>query len=173
MPVVCLAITLLGVTGLSAEDEPVEERSHHVHGDHEIHRNHIGVFLGVTEGGDEEGGGKEDTSATIALEYERRLTRLIGIGVVLDYVGGERRDHVGIIPLSFRPGRHARFVVGPGWERHAGTDGSGAEFEALVRIGFSYAIETVPGNSVSPEINVDFADGETLLIVGATIGWGF
>jgi hypothetical protein len=36
-----------------------------------------------------------------------------------------------------------------------------------------YEFEVVPGNHVSPGVNVDFVDGETLFVVGATIGWGF
>lgn len=30
-----------------------------------------------------------------------------------------------------------------------------------------------PGNAIRPEVNVDFVDGEQLIVVGATIGWGF
>ena len=77
------------------------------------------------------------------------------------------------VPVSFRPGRRAKVVLGLGFERTEGTERFAGETEPLVRVGFSYALEVVPGNSISPEINVDFVDGEALLIVGATIGWGF
>ena len=47
------------------------------------------------------------------------------------------------------------------------------ETEFLGRLGFGYVIELVPGNSIRPEINVDFVDGDRLLVVGVSIGWGF
>ena len=129
--------------------------------------------MGVTAGGEEEGGGKQDTTGTIGVEYRRKITRLIGVGLLVEYAGAVRRDHAGIIPLTFRPGRHAQVIVGVGWERLTGNELSGNESQALVRVGFGYSIELLPRNSIRPEINFDFVDGEELLIVGASIGWGF
>jgi hypothetical protein len=171
--IACASVALTGATGLIAEEESTAEPRHDGQHDHEFHRNNVGVFMGITAGGEEEGGGKEDATGTIGIEYERRLTRILGIGVVAEFAGGERRDHVGVIPLTFKPGRRAKFVVGAGWERSSGSEVFGGETEPLFRLGFMYEFEVVPGNHVSPGINVDFVDGETLVVVGATIGWGF
>jgi hypothetical protein len=171
--IVCAILVLTGGAGLPAEEESAEEVRHHVHGHHETHPNTIGVFVGVTAGGEEEDGGREDATGTIGIEYERRLSRLLGIGVVAEFAGGERREHVGVVPLTFRPGRRAKFLVGAGWERAAGSSFFGGETEPLARLGFMYAFDVVPGNHVSPGLNVDFLDGNTLVVVGATIGWGF
>jgi hypothetical protein len=171
--IACAIIASTGATCLPAQEEPAAEPRHDGQRDHEFHRNNVGVFVGITAGGEEEDGGKEDASGTIGIEYERRLTRILGIGVVAEFAGGERRDHVGVIPLTIRPGRRAKFVVGSGWERSSGSEIGDGHTEPLARLGFMYEFEVVPGNHVSPGLNVDIVDGETLVVVGATIGWGF
>ena len=170
----CAGIILLAATAFAAEDDAAEddageERPHHIHGHHKLHPNHIGLFLGVTAGGEAEGHGEESRTATIALDYERRFTRLFGAGAIVEFAGGERRDWATGVSATFRPWQRTKFSLGAGLEHHQGSSNS----EALARIGFSYAFEVVPGNSVSPEINLDFVDGETLLVAGVTIGWGF
>jgi hypothetical protein len=171
--IACAVVALAGATCLPAHGESAAEPRHDDQRDHEAHRNNVGVFVGITAGGEEEGGGKEDATGTIGLEYERRLSRWLGIGVVAEFAGGQRRDHVGVIPLTLRASRRAKFVVGAGWESSSGSEVFGGETEPLFRLGFMYEFEVVPGNHVSPGINVDFVDGETLVVVGATIGWGF
>ena len=171
--IACVIFTLTGATGLTAQEEPAEVPRHHSGRERETHRNNVGVFVGITAGGEEEGGGKNDASGTIGIEYERKLSRWLAIGVVAEFVGGQRRDHVGVLPLTISPGRRAKFVVGAGWERSSGSEVFAGETEPLVRLGFMYELEVLPGNHISPGLNVDFVDGETLVIVGATIGWGF
>jgi hypothetical protein len=78
--IACAIVALTSATGLTAQEEPAEEPRHHSGRDHEAHRNTVGVFVGFTAGGEEEGGGKEDATGTIGIECERRLTRLLGIG---------------------------------------------------------------------------------------------
>jgi len=169
---ICLGVVLIGVSALLAEDVPTEQGRHHVHGHHATHPNHIGLFLGVTAGG-REGGDEGEATATIAFEYERRLSALIGIGFLGEFVGGERRNDAAMVALSFRPWRRPRFVIGAGWERSEAAEHSATETEPLLRLGFGYAFEVVPGNSITPEINLDFVDDETLVVAGVTIGWGF
>jgi len=80
--IACVIVALTGATGLTAQEGPAEVPRHHSGGDHEAHRNNVGVFVGTTAGGEEEGGGKEDATGTIGIEYERRLSRWLGIGVL-------------------------------------------------------------------------------------------
>jgi hypothetical protein len=128
--------------------------------------NDIGVFLGATAGGDREGDGREDSTATIGIEYRRNVARMVGIGLLLEFTGGERRASAGIVPVTFMLGAGAQLIVGAGWE-------SRPETHFLGRLGFGYRIGLVPGNSIRPEINIDFVDGEQLVVVGVSIGWGF
>ena len=143
-----------------------EEPQEQAHARHEHERNEIGVFLGITAGGEKDGGGKEDATATIGIDYRRNVSSKVGVGLLLEFSGGERRDHVGLVPVTFMLGSSAQLIVGAGWERNE-------ETEFLARLGFGYSIELVPGNTIRPEINVDLVDGEWLVVVGASIGWGF
>ena len=163
---IAVVIVVLALSASVAGSEPAEEPSTQSHTHTEHDRNEIGVFLGATAGGEEEGGGKEDTTATIGIEYRRNVSSMVGVGLLLEFSGGERRDHVGMVPVTFMLGSGAQLIVGAGWERHA-------ETKFLGRLGFGYHIGLVPGNMIRPEINVDFVDGEELVVVGVTIGWGF
>ena len=150
-------------------DEPgAESHGHATHGPNEI-----GVLIGITAGGVDEEGGKESSTGTIGLEYRRRLSRLVGVGILFEYAGGVRRDHVGIVPVTFMLGSHAQLIAGAGWERSYGTEVFAGGYEFVGRLGFGYSIGLVPGNTIRPEINVDFVDNEELVVVGASIGWGF
>ncbi len=144
-----------------ATEDPSAES--HEHAEHEP--NEIGVFVGITTGGE------EDATGTMGIDYRRQISSIIGVGVLAEFAGGERRDHVGMFPVTFLLGSHAQLIVGAGWERSSGSSGNHNEF--LGRVGFGYSIGLVPGNTIRPEINVDFVDGEEFVVVGATIGWGF
>ncbi len=68
-------IVFLALVTSVAASEPAEEplTQSHTHTEHE--RNEIGVFLGVTTGGEKEGGGKEDATASIGIGYRRNVSR--------------------------------------------------------------------------------------------------
>ena len=163
----CFVIALLAITAVTYATASEEtEGSSEAHAEH---LNEIGVFLGVTAGGEDDGHGKESATGTIGVDYRRRLSELVGLGILVEYSGGERRDHVGIVPVTFFLGSHAQLIAGAGWERPR--DDHHIEF--LARVGFGWAIDLVPGNGIRPEINVDFVDGEALVVIGASIGWEF
>lgn len=42
----------------------------------------------------------------------------------------------------------------------------------LVRVGGSYDIDFT-GWSLSPELNLDFVDGDVVVVVGVSFGWDF
>jgi len=159
-------VVALAVFPSAAASELTEEPSTRSHGHATHKRNEAGVFLGVTAGGEKDGGGEEDATGTIGVEYRRNFSRKVGVGLLLEFSGGERRNHVGLVPVTFMLGSKAQLIVGAGWERHS-------ETEFLGRLGFGYSIGLVPGNMIRPEINVDFVDGEKLVVLGASIGWGF
>ncbi len=169
LPLLALFVVLYAPTTSAESAEDTQEQAH-PQDDHE--RNDIGVFLGITTGGEEVGGGKEDATGTIGVDYRRRLSRRIGVGFLVEFSGGERRDHVGLVPLTFWLSPRAQLIVGAGWER-SGSEVFGGKSEFLGRLGFGYSIELLPRNTIRPEINVDFVDGEQLVVVGASIGWGF
>ena len=65
------------------------------------HKNHIALFIGSTEGEAEEGE-KEDRDFTLGVDYERRLTELIGIGGLYDWVAEGRREFLIGMPVFFK-----------------------------------------------------------------------
>ena len=60
-----------------------------------------------------------------------------------------------------------KWIVGPGGEWQ---DGEREHF--LVRTGVEYAIE-MDGYEIVPKFLVDFVDGDTVLIYGVAVAWGF
>jgi len=153
---IALCVTLLGASPLFAEsshDEPHE-------GGHAYHPNVVGVFAGVTSEERREG------SFTLGLEYHRRFSEQFGIGVVAEHVFADHDFNVVAVPFSWYLGQWKLFA-GPGFEK---SDHHDREF--LARVGAEYAIP-VGKIEISPQIMVDFVDGDSVLVFGLTFGKGF
>ena len=165
-----LAMTLAPAAFAAQDEEDAPGDASHA-GTHEFHRNHLAVFLGITQGGEVHGGGKEDNPFTVGLDYERRFTPLLGVGFMADYLAGERREYVIGFPVIFHAG-DARFYVAPGWERSTDSPRRPRENEFMVRLGFLYDFDVGP-IILSPAASIDRVDGENLIVLGFTVGWGF
>ena len=163
-----LTLTLAFVPVAAADEHGAAEEEHSEGEHHDFHRNHLSFFLGVTDGREAEGGGEEDAADTLGLDYERRLTRVFGVGLLLEFVGGDQREGVVGIPVTFHAGRAAKFLLAPGVERNLEID----DYEFLVRVGFAYDFE-VGRITLAPALNVDLVDGEQIYVYGVNIGWGF
>jgi hypothetical protein len=118
---------------------------------HEHGKNVVGLFLGVTDEGREE-------AETLGIEYARHLTEAFGIALVAEFARGDLDYAVYAVPLVYHKGPWA-FWVGPGVED--ADEGS----EYLTRVGFEYAFE-VGAIEIAPQINVDFLDGEEVVVAG-------
>ena len=70
------------------------------------------------------------------------------------------------LPCVWHPAEPWRTVVAIGTEIIA------VDHSFLTRVGGSYEIE-FSGWSLSPEVNVDFVDDDTVLIFGASFVWKF
>jgi hypothetical protein len=125
----------------------------------EYEKNMLNVLVGVTEEG------RRDNGVTLGLEYERRLSKSLGVGAVAEHVFGDIGVSVYAVPLFFHTGRW-KFLVAPGIE----TGDFGTEF--LVRIGGDYAFH-VGDWEIAPGLDVDFVDGDQVLVLGLAIGKGF
>lgn len=122
-------------------------------------RDSASVFVGNTQDGSSHG-------FTIGLEYEYKLTKLIGVGGFLQYAGGDF-DAVAIgVPVTFHPLGGWAFRLAPGLHFNSGTD-------LLFRAGVGYDFEVAPRWSVAPEFNVDFVDGDTHLVYGVSAAYEF
>ena len=118
----------------------------------------IEVFVGITHDD-----GENDPS--LGVTYEHRFGRF-GTGFIAEFTKSDRRDSVLAVPFFWHPADPWRTVVAIGTEYNEG------ENSFLARVGGSYEIE-FSGWSLSPEVNVDFVDAGTVLVVGASFVWKF
>lgn len=142
---------------------------------HEFHRNHAALFLG--------GATRLDPAVsgfTIGADYERRLSRLWGIGVLVDVALGEvKRETVVGVPVFLHAWRGLVLWVAPGLERLGAREESEAteeeesETDFLVRFGLGYELELKERFSISPQFNADISGGHWTLVYGLAFGVGF
>jgi hypothetical protein len=122
-------------------------------------KNEFAVFLGVTHEG------RRDNSAAVGLEYERRLNETLGIGALAEFTAGGADFWVLAVPLAIRSDRW-KFIVAPGFEYVDGRT------EKLLRLGVGYEFKP-GGRRITPGLNVDFVEGDAVIIAGVSFGLGF
>lgn len=142
------AIMLMCPLVVAAEDE------------HGSHQNHLAVFGGFT------GEARRERSFSLGLDYERRISESFGVGALLERASGDRDFWVAAIPFSLHRG-HWKFSVAPGIEHEEGHGDHG-----LIRVSAGYGIK-INGLEIAPLLAVDFVEGDTVLVMGITIGMGF
>lgn len=151
--VIC-SVLLIPALVLAANDAD----DHHV--DHDFHPNVLGIFLGAT------GENRRDADFTVGIEYERRINESFGVGAVVERAFGDHDFWVMVIPFAYHTGAW-KWYVAPGMEnkdRHSN--------EFLVRVGLEYVFE-VGKYELSPQIDVDFVDGEQVYVMGIVFARGF
>lgn len=122
--------------------------------------NTIELFLGASSG-------DGDSGFTMGPTYERRLSELIGIGFFNEYAMGDMDKWSIGLPVFFHPNEGWRFVVAPGMQH------KGGDTDFLLRAGVGYELELAESWIVVPQLNLDFADGDTIYVFGASIGYRF
>jgi len=128
-----------------------------------LHRHHVAVFLG---------GGVRDEDHTesgfvAGLDYEYRLTHLLGAGLLVEVATGDLREVIVAFPFTLHPWRGLRFVAAPGMEI---PDHGDVEFAMRLGVGYHFPIGHF---TVGPEFNADLVDGEPTYVIGLSFGWGF
>lgn len=156
LPLAALCILCaLSVFPQSGEHEP--SSSHDAA--HDSHRNFVAVFAGATLEGRRDGG------PALGIAYERLVTRSFGIGVIAEHTFGDLDFWVYAVPFAYHTGPW-RLYVAPGVEdTDHGT-------ESLVRLGAEYAFE-VSTWEISPQLALDFVDGEEVIVLGVVFGKRF
>ncbi len=135
------------------------EEEHGEHKEWHYHRNHVGLLLGITH---EEG----EDEFTIGLDYEYRFSQYFGIGALMEYVGEDAREGVGMGLLFIHPYKGFRFLAG------AGVKPKAEETKFIWRLGIGYRFHM--GNwSIAPEFNLDFTEGRTVEVFGVSFGYNF
>ncbi len=125
----------------------------------------IAVFAGGTR--------HDQTSAlTLGAGYEYRWTATAGVGVLFEYVHGDRltREYVFGIPFYVHPYGGLRLAFAPLFEAN---DEEGTTVNrGAVRIGIAYAIEL--GNfNITPRFDSDFRSETVYTVYGVGFGYRF
>ena len=129
-------------------------------GNYETHPHHVAVFIG---GSDTEVDG---SGFTIGLDYEYRLSKLFGVGAMVEYADIDHSAWIIGVPFVLHPWKGLRLQAMPGVEfidDHS---------NFLFRAGIGYDIP-VGDWSLTPSFNVDFVSGHENLIFGVAIGRSF
>jgi hypothetical protein len=126
----------------------------------ESHKNVLSLFAGVTHNG------RRKNGAALGVAYERLLNESFGIGVIAEHTFGDADFTVYAVAFAYRINRW-KFYVAPGIE-----DSDEHGTESLVRLGTEYAFEAGTWE-ISPQLAVDFVDGDEVLILGVVFGKGF
>jgi hypothetical protein len=152
IPLITVLLISVWLRPAGAEDQ------HSVH--EEFHRHHMGLLLGNTQEGHENG-------FTIGADYEYRLTKLVGLGGVAEYIGGDFDSFVLSGLFFIHPYRGLRFVLGPGFENRD------SDNKFFLRAGVGYRFHVGDAWTIAPELNVDFFERDEALVYGVSIGRGF
>ena len=129
-------------------------------GEHEI-----AVFLGDTR--------HDQTSAlTLGADYEYRWNSTAGIGLLFEYVQGERhtRKYIIGIPFYVHPYGGLRLAFVPLFESN--DEGDETVSRGGVRAGIAYAIDA-GGFNITPQFNFDFKSETVYTVYGIGFGYRF
>lgn len=136
------------------------------HDEEHHHKNHVALFVGSTQA-ELEHGEREDPQFTLGLDYERRLTPVVGVGAVLDLVLEGQREGILGLPVFLHAGSFT-FQIAPGGERIR----DGRDWSFVTRLGVLYDFE-VGTMTLAPALFYDFTKEGGTWVVGINIGRGF
>ena len=106
-----------------------------------------------------------DYAPALGLEYERRISATLGIGLLAERTLGDFDSWVYALPFTFHVDEW-KFIVAPGIEEKHG------HTEDLLRVGVGLEYE-MNEIKVTPGFSVDFVNSETIYVLGISFGIGF
>ncbi len=160
LAVLC-AMCTVPVCGQANDHDASKHESAVTHeSDHGSHKNGFSFFTGVTHTG------RRENSGALGLGYERLLNESFALGVIAEHTFGDADFTVYAMSFAYRLDRW-KFIVAPGIE-----DSKKHGTESLVRLGTEYAFEAGSWE-ISPQLAVDFVDGDEVLIFGVVFGKSF
>jgi len=175
--VIVLLLISCHISLYAGEEEHGETHEFH------FHRNHLGLTLAATRQLAEGAG----THFTLGLDYEYRLSKGVGIGVIGELIFAEETEYLFALPLFLHVSESLWFRIAPGFEvahhseeggdvhaeeDHSNGDSTSQKTEFLIRIGIGYGF-AAGGFTITPTIDLDFFRSHTSLVWGISIGKGF
>lgn len=160
---ICLFLAVFALLAALAVLPATAEEEEASHGEQGFHRNHLALFLGATTA-------ESETGFTSGLDYEFRPLDYLGFGIIAEYIAGDLREWVIVLPVFSHPNRDAvggwKLIIGPGLEIGEHSN------DFLVRLGLAYGFHA-EGWTIAPEFNGDLVYGEWNWVYGVSIGRGF
>jgi hypothetical protein len=148
----------------SGDDHATDNHAADNHG--ADYKHSVGVFLGATRDV------HDNTLGTVGIEYEYKLKKQIGIGVVYEF-SPEAHDNDGVSVYGLAAYWHAyagwRLGLGAGKEKLHGSHG---HTENLVRASITYDFH-VGGFDIAPTFALDRVSGETIEVFGVAFNKAF
>ncbi|MEM6577515.1 MAG: hypothetical protein AAF678_03415 [Pseudomonadota bacterium] len=144
-----------------------DDAAHSDEGDHHGHHgpNIVEFFLGATF---EEKNGKNETAFTTGAQYRYAINDTVSVGVLGEYAGSPLDFWVVGVPAVFNIGHSGwQFTTMPAVEFKSSKE------KFLFRTGIGYEFEFEGGYSVKPEVNVDWVEGEAIVVTGVNLGLRF
>jgi len=192
-PAILIALLVLFSAPIAEAEEPDDAHHDDAAGHETGHhlrdfKNEVAVFLGITN---EKG---HDNVLTWGLDYKRRIAERWAVGGLFDYAGGELRNAIVAVSVSYWPGLgNLQLFAAPGIELHRGRDKGindpgcgcgkseepghgGADKDAtyfLFRIGVAYDFHIGERFGIVPAINLDFVNNEEVWVYGLNFTYGF
>ena len=165
--VLFLAVCMLSLSSVAVAQEPAE--AEHEEAEIAPPYNVAAVFLGNTNEESENG-------FSLGLEYERRVSDLVGVGALVERAGGDIKSTIAMATLYVHPVGEFYVIVGLGAEFKDAREEHGEEEQAtsgiMGRIGIGYELEL--GRLVLvPQVNLDVFEREEALVVGAAFAYRF
>lgn len=160
-----LAGSMLAVAGAASAQAPDPEEGHEM----ETPYNVAALFLGNTNEHHANG-------FSLGLEYERRVSELIGVGAIVEHAGGDIDSTITIAALYVHPYAGLLVVLGVGAEFKSAREEDGEEEAAtsgiVGRIGLGYEFE-FDHLVLVPQVNLDVFEREEAVVVGAVFAYRF
>ena len=133
--------------------------------DHRDKPHHLSLFTGATSIE-----ASEDPDTTIGVDYEYRVSDLVGLGGVVEHAFADN-DSTTLLAVADLHLTHSLVIQsGPGVEFFSGRGADDPEF--VVRTGALYEFE-IGHTTVSPQVHYDWAEAEDALIWGLAFGFAF
>ncbi|SHK45047.1 hypothetical protein SAMN05444000_13014 [Shimia gijangensis] len=144
---------------ISTANEAAGHGSGHEHGPHIVE-----IFLGATSADHH---GTREQAGSLGASYRYAFNHTVSAGVLAEYTGGALDHWVLGVPFVFNLGQG-------GWQGTLmpGVELTSSHEEALFRVGLGYEFE-FDGYALKPELNVDFVNGETVYVLGVSLGFRF
>jgi hypothetical protein len=125
--------------------------------------NRIGVFAGATDLVE------EGASGSYGIEYERRLSELVGVGFTLEFTPVLDERTVIAPGLMLHAWRASYVEIAPGLV-HDDEDGR----HLVLRLGVGWEHELGGGWSIAPQLNFDWVEGaDDALVIGLALSRSF